>query len=114
MLREGDRHTHARAGLSNDVPLVGGVVGEDVDRDDDGQPEGLEVLDMFEQVAHAGLQGRDVRLGEVGRLGAAVVLQGPDRGDEHRGVRVQPGFAAFDVHEFFRARSAPKPASVTV
>ncbi len=78
------------------------------------QAEAMDVFDVFFEVFHSFVQGFDVGLGNVLKRHAAVQFQGLNRGHDHHGVGFQAGLAALDVHEFFRAQSAPKPASVTV
>ena len=44
---------------------------------------------------------------------AAVQLERPGGAHDHRRIGLETRFAHLDVKEFFRTRSAPKPASVT-
>ena len=73
-----------------------------VDRDDRGHPVAAEVGEVAAEVGAAGLDRGDVLGVEVGAGDAAVVLERPDGGDEHRGGGVETGLAALDVEELLR------------
>ena len=77
-----------------------GVRRETVDGDHAGQTINvLDVVDMTQQVGHAGLEGLEVLLVEVGLGDATVVLQRTSGGDDHDGAGANARHAALDVEE---------------
>src|SRR5438034_977002 len=69
------------------VDLAIRVRQETVHRDDRGHAEGLQDPHVGVEVDQAGLEGLRILGGEVLALRAAVMLEGADAHDEHRGVR---------------------------
>src|SRR5881396_2550767 len=84
------------------VDLAIRVRHEAIHRDDRGHAEGLQDPHVGVEVDHAGLEDFRVLDGQVLPLRPAVMLEGADAHDEHRGVRSQAALAAHEVHELLR------------
>ena len=63
---------------------------------------------MAQQVGHAGLEGLEVLLVEVGLGNTAVVLKGASGRDNHDGVGTNARHAALDVQEFLGTQIGTK------
>ncbi len=76
-----------------------GVGGEAVDGDDARHPIALHILQMAGKVDRPPSHRRDVLGGKLLAGNAAMHLERPHRGDDHRRVGPEPGHAALDVEE---------------
>ena len=74
-----------------------------VDGDHGRHAELLHVLDMAAEIGAALLHRLDILGAEIFLLDAAIHLQRPDGGDDHRRGGLEPGLAALDVEELLRA-----------
>ncbi len=59
------------------------IVGENIDRDHDREPECAEVFDVFFEIPHSPCQRRAIRRVPLRPVEAAVIFQRPDGCDNH-------------------------------
>ena len=94
----------ARSAFFSELHLGVGVGAEMVDRDDRRNAELLHVLDVALQIRQAGFERLEILgLEVVPSSTPPCILSARTVATITTHVRLQPGFAAFDVDEFFRA-----------
>ena len=101
---DGGRRPGLHSDAAHGVQFLRAVGGEAVDGDHRRQAEPAHDADMVGQVGAAGRHQLRVGLVQGAAEGAAVPLQGPRRGHQHRRAGQQPALPGFDVHELFEAQ----------
>ena len=87
----------------NEIQLGLRVCRKGIDGHDAGQTENiLDIADMLQQVGQTLFQGFQILIVQITLRHAAVILQSPDRSDDHNGIRPETGDTALDVEELLR------------
>ena len=95
--------------ILHQLQLGRGVGGEGVDGHHAGQVVSIaDVVHMAQQVGKAPLQRLQILVVQLGLGNAAVMLQGPDGGHHHHGVRLQIRHTALDIQELLRSQVGAK------
>ena len=68
----------------------------------------LDIVQMPFQIDEPFIQRFQILCAQVLHVNAAMGFQRPHGRNQHHGIRLNPGFAAFDVDEFFRAQIRAK------
>ena len=89
--------------------LARGVGAEAVDRHHRRHTELADIGEMAGEIGKALFERGDIFLAQRIERDAAMHLQRPHGRHDHGCVRLEPGFAAFDVEEFLGAEIGAKP-----
>src|SRR5204862_2540106 len=100
-------HPHVVRGNAVDqqLDLTLAVFGAAVDGHRAGQAVAVvNIVDVSLEVDHAAIERGETLALQVGELDAAVVLERPHGGHDHRGGGPEAGLAAHDIDELLRAQ----------